>query len=137
MTEQRRVILEELSKVTTHPTAGELYEMVRVRLPHISLGTVYRNLEDMARAGDVTKLGQCDASNRFDADVSTHYHVTCRVCGRVDDVLDLPSAPFSAPPARLSGYEVTGHRLEFFGVCPGCQGSQQRKGADYGQHQGN
>ena len=44
MTRQRAVILEELRKVKTHPTADELYSIVRERLPRISLGTVYRNL---------------------------------------------------------------------------------------------
>ena len=45
MTRQRMVILEELRKVKTHPTADELYAMVRTRMPRISLGTVYRNLD--------------------------------------------------------------------------------------------
>ena len=40
MTRQRAVILEELRKVKTHPTADELYSIVGGRLPRISLGTV-------------------------------------------------------------------------------------------------
>ncbi|MGE5577510.1 MAG: Fur family transcriptional regulator, partial [Syntrophothermus sp.] len=51
MTRQRQIILEELKNVTTHPTADEVYEMVRRRLPRISLGTVYRNLELLAEEG--------------------------------------------------------------------------------------
>ena len=42
MTRQRAVILEELRKLKSHPTADELYSIVRERLPRISLGTVYR-----------------------------------------------------------------------------------------------
>ncbi|MBW2706713.1 MAG: transcriptional repressor, partial [Deltaproteobacteria bacterium] len=49
MTRQRQVILEELRKVDTHPSADEVYEMVRKRLPRISLGTVYRNLEILSQ----------------------------------------------------------------------------------------
>ena len=45
LTNQRKIILEELRAVTTHPTADEVYGMVRKRMPRISLGTVYRNLE--------------------------------------------------------------------------------------------
>ena len=44
-TTQRQVIFEELRRQQTHPTAAELHEIVRRRLPRISLGTVYRNLE--------------------------------------------------------------------------------------------
>lgn len=49
MTRQRAVILEELRKTATHPTADELYSIVRRRLPRISLGTVYRNLDFLGR----------------------------------------------------------------------------------------
>jgi len=50
-TRQRQVVLEELRKLTSHPTAAELYEITRARLPKISLGTVYRNLEVLAENG--------------------------------------------------------------------------------------
>ena len=50
-TRQREVILEELRKLTSHPTAADLYEIVRRRLPRVSLGTVYRNLELMSEMG--------------------------------------------------------------------------------------
>ena len=56
MTRQRRVILEALRGTTSHPTADEVYEMVRRRLPRISLGTVYRNLEILSGEGLVAKL---------------------------------------------------------------------------------
>ena len=55
MTRQRKVILEELCKVDTHPSADEVYALVRKRLPRISLGTVYRNLEILAESGDIQK----------------------------------------------------------------------------------
>ena len=45
MTRQRQVIIDELRSVTSHPTADDVYDMVRRRLPNVSLGTVYRNLE--------------------------------------------------------------------------------------------
>ena len=39
-TNQRRVIMEELRKLKCHPTADELYGIVKQRLPKISLATV-------------------------------------------------------------------------------------------------
>ena len=53
MTRQRMVILEELRKVKTHPTADELYAMVRTRMPRISLGTVYRNLDFLTESKEI------------------------------------------------------------------------------------
>ena len=66
MTRQRRVILEELRKVKTHPSADEIYEIVRKRLPRISLGTVYRNLEILSESGDIQKLEPGCSLKRFD-----------------------------------------------------------------------
>jgi len=86
LTTQRQIILEELSKVKTHPTASELYDMVRKRLPRIGLGTVYRNLELMAENGMILKLEVGGTQKRFDATTDTHYHIRCSGCGKVDDI---------------------------------------------------
>ena len=55
ITKQRQVILEELKKTASHPTADEVFLMVRQRLPRISLGTVYRNLELLSENGTIQK----------------------------------------------------------------------------------
>ncbi|NNK14655.1 MAG: transcriptional repressor, partial [Desulfofustis sp.] len=81
LTPQRQVILEELAKVKTHPTANEVYDMVRKRLPRIGLGTVYRNLELMADNGMILKLEVGGSQKRFDATTDLHYHIRCTGCG--------------------------------------------------------
>lgn len=121
MTSQRRVILEELAKVATHPTADELYEQVRRRLPRISLGTVYRNLEVLALAGKVNKVCPADRQRRFDAALHLHYHIRCSECGRVDDVSLQPSRRLEKTLREVCDYDVTGHSLVFMGICPECQ----------------
>ena len=72
MTDQRRVILEELRATKSHPTADELYRDVRRRLPKISLGTVYRNLDILNKAGMINKLDFGSGQSRYDADLSNH-----------------------------------------------------------------
>ena len=121
LTTQRQIILEELSKVKTHPTASELYDMVRKRLPRIGLGTVYRNLELMAENGMILKLEVGGTQKRFDATTEDHYHIRCSECGRVDDI-DIPvidSLVESA--AKTTSYQILGHHVEFTGICPDCQ----------------
>lgn len=126
MTCQRRVILEELGRSRAHPTADELYARVRRRLPHVSLGTVYRNLQEMADRGLVRRLTTGGTQKRFDGDASEHHHVRCVACGRVSDAgigsLDLPLEDAS----RASRYEVTGYRLELLGYCPRCKRRKHR-----------
>jgi Fur family transcriptional regulator, ferric uptake regulator len=120
-TRQRQVILEELQKLTSHPTAAVLYTIVRRRLPKISLGTVYRNLELLARMGMVQKLELAGGEARFDGRVARHDHVRCVRCGRLDDVSAPPLDLFEGAANDWGGYQILGHRLEFFGVCPQCQ----------------
>ena len=85
MTRQRRVILEELRKVNTHPSADEIYEIVRKRLPRISLGTVYRNLEILSEYGDIQKLEPGCSLKRFDGNPNEHCHIRCVSCDRIAD----------------------------------------------------
>ncbi len=121
LTTQRQVILEELSKVTSHPTANELYDLVRKRLPRIGLGTVYRNLELMADNGMILKIEVGGTQKRFDATTENHYHIRCAECGKVDD-LDIPVLNnLVAQAAATTSYQIIGHHVEFTGTCPACQ----------------
>jgi Fe2+ or Zn2+ uptake regulation protein len=120
MTRQRKVILEELTKLMTHPSAEEIYEVVRKRLPHISMGTVYRNLEILSELGEITKLEFGGTIKRFDPNAEEHYHIRCSLCDRV---VDAPMAQLERIEEHLSAtteFKIFGHRLEFYGLCPTC-----------------
>ncbi len=120
-TRQRQVVLEELRKLTSHPTAAELYEITRRRLPKISLGTVYRNLELLVQTGVIRKLETSGQEARFEGKADRHYHVRCVHCGRVDDAQGLSDDPVKEIIKNVNGYEILGFRLEFVGVCAECQ----------------
>lgn len=123
LTPQRQIILEELSKVKTHPTANEIYDMVRRRLPRIGLGTVYRNLDLMAENGLILKLEVGGTQKRFDATTDLHYHIRCLQCGRVDDI-DIKTVPqLDQAAADASDWQVLGHHIEFVGICSTCSRS--------------
>ncbi|PHR30445.1 MAG: transcriptional repressor [Desulfotalea sp.] len=126
LTTQRQIILEELAKVTSHPTANEVYDMVRKRLPRIGLGTVYRNLELMADGGVILKLEVGGTQKRFDATVEPHYHIRCSSCGKVDDVHMKVQDQINQLAANVSNYEILGHHIEFSGICHDCQISQKK-----------
>lgn len=124
MTRQRQVILEELRRVKTHPGADEIYTMVRRRLPRISLGTVYRNLEVLADLGEIQKIEMGGTLKRFDGNAHPHYHIRCVRCQRV---VDAPIPPMPDAEAMVEGcteFDILGHRLEFIGLCPECRKAQ-------------
>jgi Fur family ferric uptake transcriptional regulator len=120
MTRQRKVILEELRKVNTHPSADELYEMVRKRLPRISLGTVYRNLEILSESGNIQKLEPGCSLKRFDGNPSEHCHIRCVNCDRVVDAAMTPDLEIDLEQVNSTDFKIIGHKLEFFGLCPQC-----------------
>ena len=118
-TVQRTVLLQELRSVTTHPTADELYSMTKARLPRISLGTVYRNLDLLVQQGEVVCLDIAGAQKRFDGNVMPHQHVRCSVCGKVADLYEELSLP-GIEDVTLDGFTITGVRVEFEGICAEC-----------------
>jgi Fur family ferric uptake transcriptional regulator len=121
MTRQRRIILEELRKLHSHPTADEVYDTVRKRIPRISLGTVYRNLETLSQWGLAQKLELAGAPRRFDGSTEDHYHVRCVRCGEVADVPIEPLGSLEEPIRSFTDFEIIGHQLSFLGFCASCR----------------
>jgi Fur family ferric uptake transcriptional regulator len=119
--QQREIILQELCKLTSHPTVDELFLIVRERLPRISLATVYRNLELLAEQGVILKLELAGHQRRFDGWAEPHTHIRCLKC---DAVADVPVTPRETPLSEVqeqTDYHVTGQHIEFVGECPLCQ----------------
>ncbi len=120
MTKQRRLILEELRSQNNHPTADLIYERVRKKMPKISLGTVYRNLEILTGLGEIQTLELSGSQKRYDGVPHKHYHIRCLHCGRVDDAPIAPLQQLEDALYEATVYTIMGHRLEFMGLCPEC-----------------
>lgn len=118
---KRDAMLELMRGTKCHPTADWVYQSMRELYPDISLGTVYRNLNQLCEERLVQRVGTVDGCERFDADVSPHAHFFCEGCGVV---LDLPdNAPTQNYVKTLSKqYElvVWGHEFKLRGLCEGC-----------------
>ena len=128
---QRDTILEELRKVKTHPSATVLYNAVRKRIPNISLGTVYRNLDQMAKKGIINKLEMGDAEARFDCVTKKHYHIHCTKCGKVDDVYELSYENKEVEMKKIiNGYQVSGYQMNILGICPACLRDKEKNNND-------
>ena len=120
LTSQRQVILEELRGVTSHPTANEVYDMVRERLPRIGLGTVYRNLDLLAEKGIIKKIEVGGEQKRFDGDTSAHYHIRCVECDRVEDIFIERRKELEKSAASCCSYKILDHHVQFSGICNHC-----------------
>ncbi|AEJ18916.1 ferric uptake regulator, Fur family [Gracilinema caldarium DSM 7334] len=117
---QRERILSLLHSTKSHPTAAWIYESLKPEMPDLSLGTVYRNLKILEIQGKLQVLHSGSGFDRFDGDTKPHYHLICTQCGAVEDV-DLPvQAELEQKAKDLLGQRISGHRLDFFGLCDHC-----------------
>lgn len=119
---QRDLILEELRKLKSHPTAATLFKLVSKRLPKISLGTVYRNLDLLSKKGIIQKLELSGSRARYDGDINKHYHICCTNCSRIDDIFNIPKEIINIDLSEIEGYIVEGYHMNYYGICSDCKG---------------
>ena len=114
---QRERIFRAVSERCDHPTANMVYEQLKVEMPRLSLGTVYRNLNQLA-----------DGSCRFDKTKESHSHIVCDECGAVSDV-HLPSfESFEHAIESETGYELRTYDVVLRGVCKDCRACAEQAG---------
>lgn len=121
VTPQRRAILDVLRGTESHPDANWIFEQVRRALPHISLGTVYRNLRLLRDAGLVRELSYDPDVAHYDARTDQHYHVVCRACGAIGDVGCARFTELEARAAQNTDFAIESHDVIFYGLCLTCQ----------------
>ena len=120
---QRAAILSFLQSRRDHPTAETVYTSMKEAFPNISLGTVYRNLNQLAEAGMIAKHSFGVLSiDHFDYKTSPHYHFVCKCCNAVIDLPMEHSGFASIDEAASEGFDglIEEHRLYFCGICKNC-----------------
>jgi len=118
---QKEAILRAVKSTTSHPTADWVYEKVREEIPHISLGTVYRDLKLLKQEGEVSEVSLTDTLSRFDGNTQNHYHFKCEQCAHISDVDEPVDEEINKRVAQKMGFKVSHHRLVFYGLCKECQ----------------
>jgi Fe2+ or Zn2+ uptake regulation protein len=123
LTKQRLAVLKALQGTQSHPDANWVYEKVRMEIPHVSLGTIYRTLGILKEAGLLCELRYGSSLSHYDANVENHHHIVCTNCGRIDDLpLSLPHK-LEEQASKATDFLINDHRLEFYGLCPDCRPS--------------
>ena len=126
---QKEVILQEIKKMNTHPTAIEVYLEVRKKIPNISLGTIYRNLEIMNKRGLIKKLTG-EYSNRYDGKTDKHFHFICKKCNKIYDLpnesnenldMKIKERIVKLNQSTNNKYEIGEYEIIFYGLCYNCK----------------
>ncbi len=124
ITPQRLAVLKILLTSKAHPSAEHIYDEVKEHFPTMSLATVYKTANLLKEMGEISELALKDGSSRFDGNPHPHPHVVCARCKAISDFDDIPLGSLTDEIARKTGFMITTHRLDFFGLCPRCQQDQ-------------
>ena len=121
LTRQRNAVLQVIRDRDDHPTANEIFQAARLRLPTISYATVYNSLRFLKEAGLVHEIKFGDSASRYDRETDRHDHAICNDCGKLVD-FDLPqTADLMVAAARKSKFKPESVHLTLRGLCPDCR----------------
>lgn len=120
-TRQRLAVLEALDGRSDAVTAQELHQHLRTGERAPGLTTVYRTLAALAEAGRLDTFRRAGEQAFRLCGSSHHHHVMCTSCGDVQEVEAREVERWVASVARRTGFEVTGHRADVFGLCRECR----------------
>jgi Fe2+ or Zn2+ uptake regulation protein len=122
VTAPRRSVAALIAEQDGHFTATALIEAARRRNLGVGRATVFRTLEVLEDLGAVERLDLPSGEHAYvGCERAHHHHVVCAGCGRTDPIADAGLRAVVEEVARRTGYRVDDHRLEMFGLCPGCQ----------------
>lgn len=122
LTEARRAVVEIMANSTQALTPIEIFDEARGAHPALGLVTVYRTLEALEEQSLIQRVHQPQGCQAFITAPAGHQHLLlCRKCGETalfegDDLETLIKSI-----ARKTGFEISEHWLQLFGLCPGCR----------------
>jgi Fe2+ or Zn2+ uptake regulation protein len=120
LTRYRKTVLQVLRSNHQHPTAAEVFRIVRRRRPGVAYATIYNALNWLERGGVIASLNFADAATRYDPIIERHDHLVCTRCGSLTDVNLKLSPKILTRAAKDAGFRVERHRTELFGLCGKC-----------------
>lgn len=122
LTPQRLAILAILAASKDHPSVDEVYTEVRIKFPTTSIATVYKTIALLKDLNEVLELGFPDGSNRYDGNKPyPHPHAICIKCKKILDPEIASVDQLSEEMKQKTGFAISYHRLDFFGLCRECQ----------------
>lgn len=125
ITHQRTEIFKALIRYSDHPTTEDIFNQVRRRLKTISLDTVYRTIGIFEKYGLINKVPQIDNATRYDHNLSSHHHLVCSRCHKIEDFY-WPEFDRMKPPISVSGWgKIDVKHVVIDGLCSSC--SEKKK----------
>jgi len=123
VTHQRQVVYQVLRSMHGHPSPEEVYAKVKVRIPSISLATVYKTIHLFIESGVFHEVSLHHGSLRVETNARPHHHLVCTQCKSISDI-DADELGIGAKARKLpSGFLAQRYAIDVLGLCADCQKS--------------
>ena len=122
LTSQRRAVLEALKEAQGHPSAEDIYLIVKKKNPRVALGTVYQALSVLEEIGVVGSKHWSESPTRYDLNVEPHLDIRCARCGEVSEIAGVELGELEEHIRNNTPYAVTRTTVVIEGLCPVCRG---------------
>lgn len=120
LTSQRRAVLEALREARGHPSAEDVYLVVKKKNPRVALGTVYQALSVFEEIGVIGTKHWAESPTRYDLNVEPHLDIRCTGCGEVSEVPGVELSGLEDNVRSNTPYRVTRTAVVVEGLCPAC-----------------
>ena len=120
ITPQRVAIMNYLFHTEDHPSAEQIYAVVKKRYPMVSLSTIYKTL-DLLRERKLVNEIEVEGEARFDAHTDEHINLVCLNCGKIEDVDEKALKNIQSRIAKKSEYLIIKGSFEMHGYCNKCK----------------
>lgn len=122
LTSQRKAVLDALNETQGHPSAEDVYLIVKRKNPRVALGTVYQALSVLEEIGVIGSKHWSESPTRYDLNTAPHLDIRCIRCGEVSEVPGVELGDLEEAIQKNTPYKVTSTSLVIEGICPGCRG---------------
>lgn len=115
-TPQRIAVYNYVYENRTHPDVLAVYTDVKKQYPAFSKTTVYNALKALEGCGLIIPVMIDGERVRYDANIESHGHFICSVCGKIYD--------FKTAEPDVSGledFEISSKNIYYSGICPCCK----------------
>lgn len=117
---QKEIVLKTVQESCNHPDAKDIYTKVKKKIPNISLGTVYRNLNNLSDEGLIKKVLLENGNDRYDKTLDNHNHIFCVSCEKISDVDVLLKNSEICKIESETGFKITNSNFNIKGICKDC-----------------
>lgn len=119
ITPQRIAILEELGK-SGHSTVDDIFNGIKLRVPSVSLATVYKNILALQNADILKSVKTPTHKQKYEINIKPHVHLFCKVCENLED-FEIDINDFKTYCRKESGYHsIDEASILLTGICKKC-----------------